>query len=102
MFLRMRALVSLGVLGLGCAVGPGASVAPETPKAVAPTAAVVRVVGDHLVGPDGQPLVLRGMAFGNRVWQDDRLPRTHHDERDYARLAELGMNAVRFYLHYQT
>ena len=44
----------------------------------------------------------QGVAFGNRVWADDRIPRTHHDERDYARLAALGMNAVRFYLNYQT
>jgi endoglucanase len=102
MFLRMRASVVLAVSALGCAVGSSGSVAPEVPKAATPTAAVARVVGDRLVGPDGQPLLLRGMAFGNRVWQDDRLPRAHHDERDYARLAELGMNAVRFYMHYQT
>jgi endoglucanase len=46
--------------------------------------------------------VLRGVAFGNRVWEGERIPRDHHDERDYARVAELGMNAVRFYLNYHT
>ena len=58
--------------------------------------------GDRIIGPDGKPLELRGMSFGNRVWLDDRLPRTHHDERDYARLAALGLNAVRFYVNYRT
>jgi endoglucanase len=67
-----------------------------------PTAATVHVEGEQIVGPDGKPLELRGMSFGNRVWLDDRLPRTHHDERDYARLAALGMNAVRFYVNYRT
>lgn len=67
-----------------------------------PTAATVRVEGDKIIGPDGKPLELRGMSFGNRVWLDDRLPKVHHDERDYARLAALGMNAVRFYVNYRT
>lgn len=67
-----------------------------------PTAATVHVEGDQIVGPDGKPLELRGMSFGNRVWLDDRIPRTHHGEKDYARLAALGMNAVRFYVHYRT
>jgi endoglucanase len=67
-----------------------------------PTAAVVHVEGDRIVGPGGQLLELRGMSFGNRVWLDDRLPRTHHDQKDFARLAALGLNAVRFYVNYKT
>jgi endoglucanase len=89
---------------------PPSTATPAAPQKAAPlaasgparTAPTVRVVGDQLVGPGGEPLTLRGMAFGNRVWLDDRLPRTHHGQADYARLRELGMNAVRFYLHYQT
>jgi endoglucanase len=116
--------LGLTLLGAGCSPPPpasapaapgsslpvAASAATETPAAPVaapvqrpvPTAAVVRVEGNQIVGPDGQPLELRGMSFGNRVWLDDRMPRVHHDERDYARLAALGMNAVRFYVNYRT
>ncbi len=85
--------------GPGAEPGAGTEAMAPRPK---PTAAVAHVEGDHLVDAGGQPLVLRGMAFGNRVWLDDRMPRTHHDERDYERLAKLGMNAVRFYMNYKT
>jgi endoglucanase len=99
-----------GVVVLGCgappsATAPSASPAPAVSASAVrpkPTAAVVRVDGDRILAPDGTPLELRGMSFGNRVWLNDRMPRTHHDERDYARLASLGMNAVRFYFHHRT
>jgi endoglucanase len=103
-----RALSVLWLASTGCSPPPGPAAAPasaareEQPLRRAPTAAVVHVEGDRIVGPDAQPLELRGVSFGNRVWLDDRLPRVHHDERDFARLAELGMNAVRFYVNYRT
>jgi endoglucanase len=96
-----------GIVALGCAESPSAKV-PATPveatsaKKAPVSAAVVRVEGDHIVGPDGKPLVLKGVAFGNRVWNDERIPLTDHDERDYERIADLGMNAVRFYMNYKT
>jgi endoglucanase len=46
--------------------------------------------------------VLRGVAFGNEVWTGVRLPRRHHDENDYRRVAAMGMNVVRFYMNYKT
>ena len=46
--------------------------------------------------------LLRGVAFGNEVWANVRLPRRHHDETDYQRVAAMGMNAVRFYMNYRT
>ncbi len=45
---------------------------------------------------------LRGMSFGNLVWVDREIPSAHHNEKDYQRLADLGMNAIRFYLNYKT
>ena len=45
---------------------------------------------------------LRGMSFGNLVWTDREIPSAHHNEKDYQRLADLGMNAIRFYLNYKT
>ena len=47
-------------------------------------------------------MVLRGVSFGNEVWSNVRLPRRHHDEADYQRVAAMGMNAVRFYMNYKT
>jgi endoglucanase len=42
------------------------------------------------------------VAFGNDVWSGRSTPpEKHHDERDFARLADWGMDAVRFYLNYQ-
>ncbi|HEY3497125.1 MAG TPA: glycoside hydrolase family 5 protein [Polyangiaceae bacterium] len=95
----------LASMGCGSPQAPAAPVAPAASDASPvrrPTAAVVHVEGERIVGPDGQPLELRGMSFGNRVWLDDRMPRVHHDERDFERLAALGMNAVRFYVNYRT
>jgi endoglucanase len=97
--LRTAALSALLVTA-ACGSPPVPSVPPA--RTAAPTAKVAHVQGDRLVGPDGKPLVLRGMAFGNRVWLDERIPDTHHSGKDYAYLRELGMNAVRFYLNYRT
>lgn len=47
-------------------------------------------------------IMLRGMAFGNLVWNDQYSPTQHHTEVDYERLNKLGMNAIRFYLSYKT
>lgn len=63
---------------------------------------LLRVQGDKVVDPSGNPVMLQGVAFGNRVWDNDPLPVRHHDERDYQRIAEMGMNTVRFYLNYLT
>jgi endoglucanase len=51
-----------------------------------------------------KPILLRGMAFGNLVWDDTYAdtPNKHHSEADYQRLEDLGMNAIRFYLNYKT
>jgi endoglucanase len=49
-----------------------------------------------------QEVLLRGMAFGNLVWEDDKAPNQHHKEVDLQRIARLGMNAIRFYMNYNT
>ena len=70
--------------------------------ATTPGGAVLRVRGADIVDGKGRPVVLRGVSFGNEVWTNVRLPRRHHDEADYGRIAAMGMNAVRFYLNYRT
>ena len=50
----------------------------------------------------GHVVMLRGVAFGNQVWSNVRLPRQDHAEVDYQRIAAMGMNVVRFYMNYRT
>ncbi|MFT3922301.1 MAG: cellulase family glycosylhydrolase [Myxococcales bacterium] len=55
-----------------------------------------------LVNDAGQKTMLRGVAFGNSVWGlPTQPPAFHHNEDDFARISQWGMNAVRFYLNYQ-
>jgi len=63
---------------------------------------LLHVKGSEIVDGKGRAVVLRGVAFGNDVWTNVRLPRRHHDETDFQRVAAMGMNAVRFYMNYRT
>lgn len=58
--------------------------------------------GTRLVDDQGESTRLRGVAFGNQVWGNARIPVTHHDENDFTRIHALGMNLVRFYINYRT
>jgi endoglucanase len=53
-------------------------------------------------GKDGNEILLRGICFGNQVWGDVEIPSGHHNEQDYRRVKEMGMNAIRFYMNYKT
>lgn len=61
-----------------------------------------RAQGTAIVDQAGRPVFLRGVSFGNRVWSSERIPRQHHSAEDFARVRQMGMNLVRFYLNYQT
>ncbi len=74
---------------------------PATAAAAAPPA-FLRVRGAKIVDGAGHPVTLRGVALGNQVWSNVRLPRRDHDETDYQRVAAMGMNVVRFYMNYRT
>ncbi|MBN2804747.1 MAG: cellulase family glycosylhydrolase [Deltaproteobacteria bacterium] len=63
---------------------------------------MLRVSGSRVVDGNGKDVVLRGVAFGNNVWNDEEVPLLHHNETDFENLAQMGMNAVRFYLNYKT
>lgn len=62
----------------------------------------LKVQGRSVVDAGGKPVHLRGVAFGNEVWTDTRIPLHHHSEADFRRVAAMGMNVVRFYLNYKT
>lgn len=71
-------------------------------SAAAARGAELHVQGDRIVDGTGKPVTLRAVAFGNDVWTNVRLPRADHDARDFRRVAEMGLNAVRFYMNYRT
>jgi endoglucanase len=86
------------VLAASAMAGSASGDAPPAGAA----ADVLRVKGDRIVDGRGHPVVLRGVALGNDVWSNARLPRTDHAEVDFQRIAAMGMNVVRFYMNYKT
>jgi aryl-phospho-beta-D-glucosidase BglC (GH1 family) len=62
----------------------------------------LKAQGRRIVDGGGRPVMLRGVSFGNQVWTNTIVPDRHHDARDFARVAAMGMNVVRFYLNYVT
>jgi endoglucanase len=60
------------------------------------------VRGESIVDDTDTPVALRGVAFGNAVWSNVALPTASQTEVDYARVAAMGMNLIRFYLNYVT
>jgi endoglucanase len=75
---------------------------PPTPLASSAAAQILRVRGADIVDGHGHVVMLRGVALGNQVWSNVRLPRQDHAEVDYQRIAAMGMNVVRFYMNYRT
>jgi endoglucanase len=67
-----------------------------------PSLPLLRVDGARIVDSSGVPVRLTGVAFGNEVWGNVPVPSGHHSEADFERLANMGMNSVRFYLNYRT
>ena len=63
--------------------------------------AFIRREGSKLL-QNKQEVWLKGISFGNEVWTHNPLPYTHHSEQDFQRVAEMGMNVIRFYLNYKT
>lgn len=61
----------------------------------------VHANGTKIIGSDGKEFIIKGIAFGNSVWGNPSVPDTsHHDEKAYKELADMGFNCVRFYLNY--
>lgn len=82
---------------------PEESLPPNTtPLAPEVEAQLWSVQGREVVDGEGTPVVMRGIAFGNEVWNHTAIPSAHHTGRDFATVAAMGMNSVRFYLSYRT
>lgn len=58
--------------------------------------------GRILKDENGKQFIIKGMAFGNKIWDNPSVPpvNKHHTEESYKELAELGFNSVRFYINY--
>jgi hypothetical protein len=55
--------------------------------------------GRELVtGPGDAAIQLSGVGFSNYAWQDS-ISETHHDEKDFVRVRDMNMNAIRLYLN---
>ncbi len=63
-------------------------------------AGFLRVQGRRIVDDEGEPFVLRGISFGNEVWESTIVPNDDHGEVDFDRVKAMGFNTVRFYLNY--
>lgn len=92
------------LLGVGCAgkavvSTDGSSVVSILPYEVRDS--FFRVSGRQILDGAGNPVLLRGIAFGNNVWANPAFPpERHHDEKDYGWAKELGFTTIRFYLNY--
>jgi endoglucanase len=76
--------------------------APPAPLPPAVAKQILRVRGADIVDGGGHVVMLHGVALGNQVWSNVRLPRKDHAEIDYQRIAAMGMNVVRFYMNHLT
>jgi endoglucanase len=65
-----------------------------------PANGFVHVEQGRVVDGAGRALWLRGMNFADWYWSVDEIPVEHHDERDYERIAAMGMNTVRLWFNY--
>lgn len=63
---------------------------------------IVREGNKLTVGKGGPEIYLRGICFGNLVWDNIAIPINHHSEIDFKRVKSMGMNTVRFYMNYRT
>jgi endoglucanase len=69
---------------------------------IANTSGFIKTKGNVIVDGNGQPVQLKGIAFGNEVWADKEIPNTHHTEEDFRRVKAMNMNLIRFYFNYKT
>ncbi len=62
---------------------------------------LLKVNNGQIINDDSEPILLQGICFNNWHWIESPLPPDdHHAEIDYQRVAEMGMNTVRFNLNY--
>lgn len=61
---------------------------------------LLKTNGSTIVDENGNNVFLKGVAFGNDFWFSTPT-NTHHNELDFQRVKNMGMNTIRFYLNYR-
>lgn len=95
-------VITFSLLVLAISMGTSCKKNSSPARGVKPDSVFVHTDGSLIRDANGNPLLLRGAAFGNEVYSTNTVPVTHHSEIDYSRLRDMNMNAVRFYLNYRT
>jgi endoglucanase len=72
----------------------------DEPVVTKTTNTFIHTNGTKIVDANNNPILLRGIAFSNWVWNDG-IQTNHHNAQDYARVKNMGMNVIRFYLNYK-
>src|SRR5262252_7192995 len=78
--------------GAPAAPSPLPPAAPPAPDDPAVSRGILRRAGERIVDGAGHDVRLRGVAFGNQVWNHRALPTSHHGESDFGRVRAMGMN----------
>jgi endoglucanase len=73
---------------------------PATTTSITANNPFIHTNGTKIVDANNNPILLRGVAFGNWVWNNG-IQVNHHNALDYSRVKNMGMNAIRFYLNYR-
>jgi endoglucanase len=75
---------------------------PTYPGLPAGPSAFIQADGILLRNPDSTPFLIKGVSFGNQVWENPSSSSgfTHHGPVDYRRVKEMGFNTIRFYINY--
>ena len=93
---RIAIRIAVAVMAIAAFAGPSESTVPRA-QAVTPAAdGQFHVVGNSIVGPDGEPFVPRGVNKGGLEWS-----RTGYDmgSWNFARMKSWGVNFVRLPLN---
>lgn len=61
---------------------------------------LLQLDGTQIVDANKNPVYLQGVAFNNFIWSNTPIPEEHHNELDYKRVKDMGMNTIRFYMNY--
>jgi endoglucanase len=92
--------VLLLIMGTGFCCKKSKTSSTDNTNGGTATTAFVHVNGTKIEDGNGNNLLLRGVAFGNWVWNDG-IQTLHHSAVDYERVKNMNMNAIRFYLNYK-
>jgi endoglucanase len=98
----MKKLLLIGIvffLGFSLSCKKNKSV-KQNDTDIANSNSFIHVSGTKIVDASNNAILLRGVAFGNWVWNDG-IQTNHHGAIDYERVKNMGMNAIRFYLNYK-